>query len=136
MNEFPQHALVDQVGESLLMSENVLIQFGISKVQEGDSTSDEEGEATQDDTSQRLDTLTTGVRKLHKTNKSLKQYIKSIAKAFAKKLKVTLLDCISSSSSSSSDGDGAKGKTQVEEDETEQDIDAYNGEEEEMGEEA
>ena len=71
MNEFPQNAPTDEVGESIPMSENVLIQFGIPKVQEGDSTSEEEGEATLDNTSQRLNTLVVEVKKLRKKNKSL-----------------------------------------------------------------
>ena len=72
MNEFPQNASADEVGEFILMSENVLIQFGITKVQEGDSTSEEEGEATPDNNSQCLKTLTAEIRKLRKKNKSLK----------------------------------------------------------------
>ena len=141
MNEFPLRAPSDEVGESFPMSENVLAQFGISKAPEGEASSEEEAGPSQDPTSQRLDALTDEVRKLRKKNKSLKRYIRSIAEAFADKLKVKLPDCLSSSSSSSDSGneaqpvaeEEAQGETQQEAgDETEQEIDAYQGEEEIM----
>ena len=91
-----------------------------------------------DEKSQHLDELTTEVRKLCKKNKSLKHYIKSIVEAFAKKLKVKLPDCITSSSSSSSNGDepqgaqgfGAKDGNEEEEDGTEREIELCQEEEE------
>ena len=85
------------------MSDAALKQFGLPKVPGQEESSAEEEEPTQDDIARRLDELTVEVKKLRRKNQSLMHYIKSVATAFADKLKVVLPDCVTSSSSNDDD---------------------------------
>ena len=110
MNEFPDEPLEDEVGEPYPMTDVTHRQQGISKVEEKDSSQDD----AKDDNTKKLEELTKEVKKLKKKNKSLKKYIGSIAEAFAKKLKVKLPDCITSSSSSDEERESEPQTTQEE----------------------